>query len=143
MQYFGGGCGLSVGKTSYPVNTCAAASSALPKGYVRTTGTAPEADAFFSEKSAPTTQRASSLEAPFPTSLPRTQANERSTTEEDIAAELALAMSAGGTEVASFIASCVQPNNNYAAIVSVKQVRFLFYLQLFAIISLQLKLFFL
>lgn len=118
------------------MNTCAAASSAVPKGYARTTGSAPETDSFWShvtseqplisEKSAPSALRTSLLESPFPISFSRTQENELSTAEEDIAAELALAMSAGGTEVASFIASCVQPNNNFAAIVSVKQVRAIF-----------------
>uniref|UniRef100_A0A7S3HDK0 Transmembrane protein n=1 Tax=Spumella elongata TaxID=89044 RepID=A0A7S3HDK0_9STRA len=122
IQYFGGACGFAIGSTPYAVNTCAAASSAIPKGYGRTIGST---SSFSLSRSAEQTPHSSLRAKPSEKTLhiSRTHAlTNEPLTEEEIVAELTQVMSAGSTEVASFIASCAQPNTNYAAIILVSQV---------------------
>eukprot|EP01032_Pedospumella_encystans_P011853 gene11853-13750_t len=126
IQYFGGACGFVIGSTPYVVNTCVAASYALPKGYGRTINSASFSEVALkipqsTEQLPHSSLRATPSVKTSHISQTHTLINEKPT-EEDIVAELTLAMSAAGTEVASFIASCAQPNTNYAAIILVSQV---------------------
>ena len=134
IQYFSGACGFAIGSTPYAVNTCAAASSALPKGYGRTIGPASFPDVALklsqsTEQLTHSSLRVTPSEKTSRISRTHTLINEP-LTEEEIVAELTQVMSAAGTEVASFIASCAQPNTNYAAIIHVTQV-FLFLVTIF------------
>ena len=134
IQYFGGACGFAIGSTPYAVNTCAAASSALPKGYGKTIGSAsPFSLSRSAEQTPHSSLRATPSEKTSYISRTHTLTNEP-LTEEEIVAELSLAMSTAGTEVTSFIASCAQPNTNYAAIILVSQVLLFFGLLRFAIL---------